>query len=385
MVLFSGRECLDDSEDDTDRLIGLVYEAVVDAGAWQRLVNAIDVHLDGVYVQMHAHDHLARSSLGAVVARHPEEFMRSYFDYYGQFNPIASHIGSAPLGKIVRTEELVDMETLVRSEYYNEWFLPQEDCAIGCGMTLLRDSNRLLIAGMHLRAKDVDRKMDAAQALLYRLKPHLVRAMNMRRAMADIRGSGEALRTSLNEVADAVFHLDSRGRVAWANRAAEALCARPPRFRIDAMRKLCTGDSGLDARIAELCQRRYMQVLPIVIDCRAEIGTLLVGHAMAAPELSAQWDGLEREISTVVTLHMPAWDRDWQRVIGHFGLTAAETALADALVHGSTLEQCAAQRGTSVHTVRGQLRSLLAKTGTNRQSELVGLLAPFAAAERPAG
>lgn len=373
---------MDDSEDETDRLIGLVYEAVIDAGAWQRLVNAIDRHLDGVYVQMHAHDQLAKNSLGGVYTRHPEEFMQSYFDYYGQFNPIASRIGSVPVGRIVRTEELVDMDTLVRSEYYNEWFLPQEDSAIGCGLTLLRDSNRLLIAGVHLRAKDVESKMDASQALLHRLKPHLVRAMNMRRAMAGIHGSGEALRASLDEVADAVFHLDARGRVAWANRSAEALCQRVTRLRIDAMQKLRTGDSALDTHIAELCQRRFMQVLPIVIDCRAEVGALLVGHAMAAPDLSTQWDGLEREVATVVTLHLPAWDRDWQRVVEHFGLTAAEAALADALVHGATLEQCAAQRGTSVHTVRGQLRALLAKTGTNRQSEVVGLLAPFATAGR---
>jgi len=53
---------LDDTEDETDRLIGLVYEAVVDAGAWQRLVDAIDIHLDGADVRMHAHDQLAKQS-----------------------------------------------------------------------------------------------------------------------------------------------------------------------------------------------------------------------------------------------------------------------------------------------------------------------------------
>ena len=52
--------CLDDTEDETDRLIGLVYEAVVDAGAWQ--VDAIDIHLDGADVRMHAHDQLAKQS-----------------------------------------------------------------------------------------------------------------------------------------------------------------------------------------------------------------------------------------------------------------------------------------------------------------------------------
>ena len=53
---------MDDTEDETDRLIGLVYEAVVDAGAWQRLVDAIDIHLDGADVRMHAHDQLAKQS-----------------------------------------------------------------------------------------------------------------------------------------------------------------------------------------------------------------------------------------------------------------------------------------------------------------------------------
>ena len=366
--------------DATDRLIGLIYEAVVDAGAWKRLVEAIDRHLDGAYVQMHAHDRLAHTSLGAVCARHPDEFMQSYFDYYGQFNPVASTIGKVPVGKIVRTEDLVDMNQLVRSEYYNEWLRPQEDIAAGCGMTLLRDDHRLLIAGLHLRAKDVERKMAAAQSLLQQLQPHLVRAMSMRRAVANLQGREGALKTSLDAVADAVFHLDRIGKVIWANQAAQALCRRVRRFRIDPLQKLRTGDRALDRRIADLCQRNFMQVLPIVIDCRDEIGALIAGHAMAAPDLTAHWGELEQGTTTIVTLHLPVSDRDWDQVAGHFGLTPAEAALADALVRGATLEQFATRRGTSIHTVRGQLRALLAKTGTHRQAELVALLVPVAGA-----
>jgi DNA-binding CsgD family transcriptional regulator len=62
-----------------------------------------------------------------------------------------------------------------------------------------------------------------------------------------------------------------------------------------------------------------------------------------------------------------------------FGLTAAEAALAEALCAGAGLAGFAAGRGVSVHTARTQLRALLAKTRTDRQADLVGLLTALAA------
>jgi DNA-binding CsgD family transcriptional regulator len=57
-----------------------------------------------------------------------------------------------------------------------------------------------------------------------------------------------------------------------------------------------------------------------------------------------------------------------------FGLTAAEAMLAIALCGGDCLAEFAGARGISIHTARTQLRALLAKTRTDRQAELVGLL-----------
>ncbi|WP_231410105.1 helix-turn-helix transcriptional regulator [Ralstonia solanacearum] len=54
-----------------------------------------------------------------------------------------------------------------------------------------------------------------------------------------------------------------------------------------------------------------------------------------------------------------------------FDLTEAEARLASALVQGDTLEQYAPRRGVSIGTVRYQLKQVLSKTGTNRQSELM--------------
>ncbi len=44
------------------------------------------------------------------------------------------------------------------------------------------------------------------------------------------------------------------------------------------------------------------------------------------------------------------------------------------LANGQTLEELAGKLGVSLHTVRSQLKSIFAKTGAQRQPELVAML-----------
>jgi DNA-binding CsgD family transcriptional regulator len=57
-----------------------------------------------------------------------------------------------------------------------------------------------------------------------------------------------------------------------------------------------------------------------------------------------------------------------------FSLSKGEAKLAIALCEGKTLEDIALENGTSIHTVKSQLKNTFLKTGTKRQSELVSLL-----------
>ncbi|GJE66179.1 hypothetical protein LNAOJCKE_3394 [Methylorubrum aminovorans] len=58
-----------------------------------------------------------------------------------------------------------------------------------------------------------------------------------------------------------------------------------------------------------------------------------------------------------------------------FGLTAAEGRLAAEISRGLPLATIAQSRKVSIATLRSQLASIFAKTGTSRQPELVALLA----------
>jgi DNA-binding CsgD family transcriptional regulator len=57
-----------------------------------------------------------------------------------------------------------------------------------------------------------------------------------------------------------------------------------------------------------------------------------------------------------------------------YALTSAEARLAKVLLSGRSLSECAADAGTSIHTVRSQLRQLLVKTGARGQADLLRIL-----------
>jgi DNA-binding NarL/FixJ family response regulator len=60
--------------------------------------------------------------------------------------------------------------------------------------------------------------------------------------------------------------------------------------------------------------------------------------------------------------------------LGHlYGLTSAEIAVMGAIVSGFSIQEIADLRHVSVNTIRQQLKELLAKTGSHRQTDLVRL------------
>ncbi len=69
----------------------------------------------------------------------------------------------------------------------------------------------------------------------------------------------------------------------------------------------------------------------------------------------------------------------WQAALGQtleevFGLTSAEQGVVRALVEGLDAKSISAERGTSEGTVRGQIKSILAKMNARTQSEVIRLV-----------
>jgi DNA-binding CsgD family transcriptional regulator len=87
---------------------------------------------------------------------------------------------------------------------------------------------------------------------------------------------------------------------------------------------------------------------------------------------------LPEEYRPYATMFIVSPERSLQispHLIAHFfGLTPAEAKLAIAVAQGTRLSDYAEEKGVSIHTVNSQVKSVLSKTGVNRQAELVKLL-----------
>src|SRR5580704_16918637 len=80
------------------------------------------------------------------------------------------------------------------------------------------------------------------------------------------------------------------------------------------------------------------------------------------------------EALVIVTPLVPSKTVSTDILSGLFDLTPAEARLAGGLVEGKTLSEIAAQRGVALETLKSQLKTVFAKTGSRRQAELIGLL-----------
>lgn len=79
----------------------------------------------------------------------------------------------------------------------------------------------------------------------------------------------------------------------------------------------------------------------------------------------------ERPLALVVSTEL-VWPEDFESVVQEaFSLTLAEVEIVRGITLGQPLKDIAEARGRSTETVRTQLRSILAKTETHSQSELV--------------
>ena len=67
-------------------------------------------------------------------------------------------------------------------------------------------------------------------------------------------------------------------------------------------------------------------------------------------------------------------ERPPERLRRIYGLTQTEAEVASRLVQGMRLADVSKALGVSIHTVRGYLKQLFAKTNTHRQAELVRVI-----------
>jgi DNA-binding CsgD family transcriptional regulator len=119
---------------------------------------------------------------------------------------------------------------------------------------------------------------------------------------------------------------------------------------------------GRDARGTVLAVQRASGKRPLTLLIRSLMSEHLQSDARVPAVLIFVWDP-----------ELPIGDTE-VRLRQLFGLTSCEARLANLLMEGRTLDDCCIHLGIRASTARMHLSNLLAKTGVQRQGQLISLL-----------
>ena len=291
-------------------------------------------------------------------------------EVYDDTNPVRDAFMRQPRTGVIEVEDFLPHAELAATEYYP--FMASGGAYYGTCIVPTVSMRRYELIALW-RGPDRPRLEPDLTELLNMLFPHIQNALRIQQALGVFQDRAQNAESVLDASPTASFLLNASGRVIHMNCAAQQLTLARDGFmerggRIGPSRTESKAEwSELIAAVssrrdhpggAMMLKRtpgkRPLQVLvsPFQSPQQRHTGRVLV--LATEPDRSAQYpDTVLRQL---------------------YGLTAAETEVANGLLTGFAPDAIAGLRGVSVGTVRSQVKSLLAKTGTRRQADLLRLL-----------
>jgi len=241
----------------------------------------------------------------------------------------------------------------------------------GLGMVLERAGERVTLLLLLLPAYESWRQSAEDRALLEMLAPHIEQSLRLHERVTTVSASVQALETAFDRLALGVILLDpSARRVSFANQSADEILGVSP-----------AGLSGerLARERTDAWARLFVEHQPV------RRGSLMLRHPedgrllqvfVTRFEWPASYGEAGARFATAVFIGDPKRLSGDPIEVMHelYGLTPGEARLALLLTSGCSVQVASRRLGTKLSTTRSVLKNVFAKTGANRQSDLVRLL-----------
>ncbi len=308
--------------------------------------------------------------------------MEAYPDHYAAMNPWLPALRRTPVLQLVHDWQIVQNETLLKSEFYADFLKPQGDIHRGFGMVLVRGEIGGLVVSCNYAPGEAESIGTTGSQLLSMVGPHLRRAFDLTRLVE--RSAMRAGAQVMDGIAGphACFALDSRSRLVACDARGEALLSEGTILKLGRDRRLRfiedSANTALDDRLEHEGRvgRGFVVPGPGTDRMLARLAPLPRPQTIAPLEMILSTDRAVAALIVTEPGQPGARDEDLQEL---FDLTPAESTVLRELCAGQTLAEIAAMRGVSLNTVRNQMGSLFDKTGARRQAELVALVARMVA------
>jgi DNA-binding CsgD family transcriptional regulator/PAS domain-containing protein len=281
-------------------------------------------------------------------------------------------------GDIFTLDEVIAQEDLVKTEYYEKLVRPY-GIEYQLGMYFSEPGGWECNIGLMNSVRS--RNFGAAEkAFFLAFRPHLERALEMYSRIKRNEAEKEILEQTFDRLTIGTIILNGHGRLIDANEAARRIADETDSISFvggAVVMRYADSNAKLQRAIREaLAWREQGHAHPFVAAIRVEcaIGPTL-GLLIRATSPSVAYPTDASPAVAIYVADSAQQQLASERLVAQlFGLTPSEAFLATLLANGFTLTEAAEKLDVTENTVRNYAKKVFAKTGVNRQADLVRLI-----------
>jgi DNA-binding CsgD family transcriptional regulator/PAS domain-containing protein len=358
----------------TEKLLDAIYDSATENELWPHVLTEIADMTD---------------SQGGILFGISVTRQQIYFDFNGRLdeecnrvfqerhmnNPWTTYMNVQPVGRLVSSDEILDLSALRMTALYDEVLRPQNIAYNGMMALAAREDFRAAFNVCRTERQGPFDNED--RRFLEWLSRHLHRSMILGFRLDSYRALQNAAFCALDRLADGVIVLDRRERIIFANAAARAFEAEG---LLQFTPVVATYSQSHSQRLAALVKVALRGApggtMSIPRPSTSQLLTILVSSVRSKDIYRLAGAGMKDSAALVFVID-PARQASVPvaQIMDAYGLTHAEARVALAASSGSTVMETAQSLGLSPNTIKTHLRRVFAKTATGRQAELAGLIA----------
>lgn len=363
--------------DQVSRLIGSIYEAALHPERWEEVLLSLAKPIDAHGAQLTAISESARSPIDSLIVGPEADAVDTEFDemvrcgghtrvnYCGvakEFVPIYDYLHTS--------------KSQMRTDPFYQGHAIPNDAAYYGATVLRRDNGNFYVFGM-FRRPDIGHMQERDLRYMMFLAPHIRRAIDLTIRL-QIRGARKSAGAILEKLSCAAVLIDQNRRVTEVNDKASQLCAMADGLKLErsALRlsdphsdaQLCT---AINSSLSNYGMAAAPDVRGITVPrpsgatpFRIEVAPLSIDSGLFSPRFC---------LLTISDLdESPQLPTEW--LVHEFDLSPAERSVTASLIQGMSIAEISRERGCGQETVRSQVKSVMHKTATKRQAELVSFV-----------
>jgi len=361
-------------------LIGDIYEAILDKSVWSGVFENL-----AQFVGAQAGALLWKRSGRATEVTHTTGIkspgLELYKERYAKLDPTTKPLLLRDVGEVASTTELVSYSEYVESRFYKEWVKPQG--FIDSWHASLEKSPTTSVRLIFWRKGKTDIESDATRDRMRLIVPHLQRAVMISNMVDHGKAEAALFGDTLDGIAAGLFLVDTNGRILHANASGHALLAQGVVLRAYGG-KLVSNDASAEQELYRILDAvGGEQVTPgadtIALPLTTRHGDHYVAYVLPLTSGTRRRAGAGYAAAAAVFVQRALLDvpSPQDAIAKLYKLTPMELRVLFAIVQVGGVPEVAAMMGSSGSTIRTHLRRLFSKTGTDRQADLVKLVAGY--------